>query len=280
VLRRLLLPFLAVALLSGVACSVDAALSSPTTNAAAHDDDGGVPNPQEVVGSVQPNKQPDGGSVGVCVVTAMTCSPDDDGVRVSTAKSCPVMADASVTACRVSTTGPSCGPSDAHGTDGVSCQTGDDCAAGFDCVDGDKGGVCRRTCCSSSCEGYTSQNGGPTFCDVQVALRSDSNNRPNVPVCLPIKSCTLLSNDCGEHETCAIVSEKGATGCVGRGTANVNDACNVDHCADGLTCLGSVGDRRCYKLCRTEGTDCGPNDICTTSSAFQDTNYGVCKSAQ
>ena len=109
-------------------------------------------------------------------------------------------ADAStkVSGCRVSagTTAPACDPAaaDTRGVDGVACQTGNDCAPGFDCVDGDQGAVCRRYCCSGVCDGYPAANNGPTFCDVQPVNRDDvtGGNRPTAPVCMPIKSCTLL----------------------------------------------------------------------------------------
>lgn len=163
------------------------------------------------------------------------------------------------------------------GVDGVACSKGTDCAPGFDCVDGEKGAVCRRYCCSGSCESQTSLNGGPTFCDVQtlVDYRRDD---VKAPVCMPVKTCKLLRDgECSAMETCAVINEKGDTGCVALGAAKAGDSCDKEHCASGLTCLGSPGDRRCYKLCKVDGKDCGPMQTCTTASIFQDTSFGVCK---
>ena len=75
----------------------------------------------------------------------------------------------------------------------------------------------------------------------------------------------------------AIVTEKGDTGCVASGTAKATDPCDEERCAAGLTCLGSYGDRRCYKLCRVEGSDCAAGKTCATGAVFQDTSFGVCK---
>jgi hypothetical protein len=95
---------------------------------------------------------------------------------------------------------------------------------------------------------------------------------------MPLKTCKLLlDGQCGDKETCAIVTDKGDTGCVPKGNANVGDPCDQEHCAADLTCLGSPGDRVCYKLCKTEGSDCGPMQKCTTGSVFTDTSFGVCK---
>jgi hypothetical protein len=163
------------------------------------------------------------------------------------------------------------------GVDGVVCSTGDDCAPGFDCVDGEKGSVCRRYCCSSlrSCANHFSQNGGPTFCDIQKLVDA---NPAKAPVCMPPqKSNPLTASECTDKETFGVVTEKGDTGCVPRGRATAGESCDEEHCSVDLTCLGNHGDRRCYKLCRTGGSDCGPTQTCTTGSVFQSTMYGVCK---
>jgi hypothetical protein len=198
-------------------------------------------------------------------------------------------ADASATdGCRLRDDGEGYAPScfragdsagaDRRGIDGVTCKTGADCAPGFDCVDGEKGSVCRRYCCMGTCEGQSSLNGGPTFCDVQKLV----DPAPHLaPVCMPIKTCKLLvEGDCGPKETCAIVTEKGVTGCVPRGSAKAGDSCDEEHCSVGLTCLGIPGNRRCYKLCRMEGAGadyCPPTQTCVTASLFQDNTVGVCK---
>lgn len=230
----------------------------------------------------------------LCGIASDKCMPDDDGTKHNYGLLCatpktkdagvPPIYDAGVTGCRVAkqtdgTYAPSCSPA-GQGVDGASCERGEDCAPGFDCVEGEKSGVCRRYCCSSSCDGHSSQNGGPTFCDIQKLVDS---NPHNAPVCMPIKTCKLLTpGACGAKETCAIVTEQGDTGCVAKGTAKVGQSCDDEHCDDSLTCLGTPGNRKCYQLCKTGSADCpssvrGEPQTCTTSSVFLDSAYGVCQ---
>lgn len=224
----------------------------------------------------------------LCRVTADTCSPDDDGYgRTAGTKECAEPVDAGADAepsndptpgCRLALGGsgvtPVCAEATRGGGDGVSCSSGADCAPGFDCVDGDKGATCRRYCCMGTCEGHLSQNGGATFCDVQKLLDTGAK----APVCMPLKPCTLLkAGECADTETCAVVTESGATGCVPIGPAQVGDSCDVQHCAVGLTCLGQPGNRRCYQLCKVGGGACGLNRTCMTSTIFDDPAYGVCQ---
>jgi hypothetical protein len=240
----------------------------------------------------------------LCAYTEGTCFPDDDGASSFdlAAPTCPSSStdnvkdastevdggDDNVTvtfgACRVEPVGsdattvkPACETANRQGTDGVSCTSGADCAAGFDCVVGEMGAVCRHYCCSGSCDGRTSKNGGSTFCDLQAIARPGGNQ--NVPVCVPLKSCKLLADgQCAATETCAVVTDDGVTGCVHVGGAKAGDSCDRDDCAANLTCLGSVGDRRCYQLCHVEGADCASNELCTTAALFQDMSFGVCRS--
>lgn len=198
-----------------------------------------------------------------------TCSPVPDAS----------VPPASVLGCRVTAVNgdvhTQCEAADLRGVDGATCEKGSDCAPGFDCVEGDKGAVCRRYCCSGSCESQLSRNGGSTFCDIGKVASVDPHM---IPVCMPIKACKLLRDaDCGDKETCAVVTDKGVTSCVPRGDAKVGDPCDDTHCDANLNCLGNPGDRHCYKLCRVDGNDCGPMETCTTGSVFQDTTFGVCK---
>lgn len=222
--------------------------------------------------------------------TNLSCLPDDDGTFSPPASiaRCATPLDAGIVdgsygnGCRiVADAGPTCftdGGADRTGTEGAACSTGYDCAPGYDCIVGtaNRGSVCRHYCCagSSACDDHSSQNGGPTFCDIQSLAVSGAP----VPVCMPIKKCRLLEpKDCNADETCAIVSDQGDTGCVAVGPQQVGDACDGAHCAAGLTCLGSAGARSCYQLCRTDDTSsvCGDKK-CTTSTIFLDMAYGVC----
>lgn len=226
----------------------------------------------------------------LCSFTGDRCMPDDDGTRLSRdAIPCAESDDAgssddtadggTVMGCRVSREGlgltTACLPAKATGTDGVSCNTGDDCAAGFDCVEGDKGGsVCRRYCCAGTCETQMSQNSGTTFCDVQRLV----DTAHKAPVCMPIKHCKLLEvGGCVDNETCAIVTASGESGCVAIGTAQAGDSCEEDHCGAGLTCVGQVGNRKCYQLCKVSGNTCAQGLICKTTTLFKDPEYGVCQ---
>jgi hypothetical protein len=158
----------------------------------------------------------------------------------------------------------------------VSCEHAKNCAPGFDCVKGDNGSVCRRYCCAGSCDESASQNAGPVFCDIQRLVDADDHR---APVCMPLKPCKLFApGDCGAAETCAIVNDKGTTGCVEGGAVKVDQPCDVDQCELGLTCLGRPGDRRCYKLCRIDGADCDSTQTCTPGSIFHDMAFGVCTS--
>lgn len=218
---------------------------------------------------------------GLCGATS-ACSPDNDGTQ--TPDGCATAPDAGLPAasyqgCHVTqvngTRVPRCEPADPLGVDGTTCAKSADCAPGFDCVEGDKGPVCRRYCCSGSCDAQLSRNGGSTFCDVGKLTDVDQHM---VPVCMPIKACKLLNpTDCGDKETCAVVNDKGSTSCVPKGDAKVGDACDETHCDSALNCLGNPGDRHCYKLCHVDGNDCGAMETCTTGSVFKDTTFGVCK---
>ncbi|MBX3226144.1 MAG: hypothetical protein KIT84_28775 [Labilithrix sp.] len=302
-LRRFLLPVFFLALPFGAAaaaCGVNEASSMLDT---------GAGSPTEQLGE-EPGTIDDGADAAgvtkvisgspLCGDVTTSCSPDEDGAQAPTKGACAFdggaasLVDASepAQACRIvknvsaqSSAATACTPAsaDVKGVDGVACKSANDCAPGFDCVDGESGAVCRRYCCGHTCEGVDSQNGGPTFCDVQPVVRPTPAPTPEeqvkAPVCMPIKACTLLEpGGCGRKESCAVVTPKGDTGCVSTDTQQAGESCEAKHCAEGLTCLGSPGDRTCYKLCRmTDGAACGPTQKCTTGATFKGTNYGVCR---
>jgi hypothetical protein len=219
----------------------------------------------------------------LCNVSAGSCLPDDEGktARPYGVQPC-ADADASTVTygCRIvgqsNRLAPNCEvKAERRGVDGVACTRGSDCAPGFDCVKGDKGGVCRRYCCagSTTCDTLTAQNGGVTFCDIQELV--DVGRR--APVCMPVKKCKLLvAGECDDGETCAVVTDKGETGCVETGNAQAGAPCDEEHCAAGLTCIGNAGDRRCYTLCRTGGDPCGPDQTCTPGTVLPEM-IGICK---
>lgn len=308
---RRFLPLALLAIPLAVACSLGdpAPSSSPAPSAKSAPNDGFSAGGTTTTGD---NEREAGTTVGspLCGVRVDTCTPDDDGTQNLDAGACGARVDLDATAkgksadastaepaCRVTlSAGPICPDgnhpdagsipnADTQGVDGVACQSDSDCARGFDCVageSGEKGNVCRRYCCAATCAGVTSHNGGPTFCDVRRIVRNPAAPSLQAPVCMPIKTCTLLKEgDCASTETCAVVNEKGATGCVLLPPSNDDPPkCDDAHCAKGKTCLGTVGDRSCYKLCKVNGgTECKAGEVCTTNSAFQDTSVGVCKPA-
>jgi hypothetical protein len=220
------------------------------------------------------------------------CMPDDDSSRITAGASrCVAGADAGDAGaaavdsmgCRihretVDSFAPKCSAVnvDTAGGDGSACKAGTDCTAGFDCVVGENGTKqCRHYCCAGTCKGRESQSGGATFCDVQDLV--DVNQK--APVCMPLKHCKLLgTGECSANESCAVVTENGDTGCVGVGEKQVGASCDTDHCAAGLTCLGTAGSRACFKLCKVSTSDCGAAQICATSTVFKDPSFGICQS--
>lgn len=218
---------------------------------------------------------------------ALDCLPDEDGTRGYAGYQCSLTmtgTGAEREACRVGVDpkkvgsteiAPHCEAATASGTDGATCGSGKECAAGFECVQEDRGGRCRHYCCTDTCEGVASQSGGRTFCDVQPVLPTSAS----MPVCMPLKDCKLLTaGQCSADETCAVVNASGDSGCVKLGAAQVNDSCETDHCAVGLTCIGQPGSRKCYALCKVNASgSCGASLVCKTSALFKDPSYGVCQ---
>lgn len=160
------------------------------------------------------------------------------------------------------------------GVDGAACARSADCASGFECVGSP--GQCRQYCCSQD-----SCNALIQFCDIQQTAADPSTRTYKVPVCMPLRACTLLSPGCPADETCGIVAPNGATSCVALGLAKAGDSCESDHCGGGLACLGDVGTRQCYQLCHTANpTECMASQKCRTGGAvFPDPAFGLCESA-
>jgi hypothetical protein len=170
---------------------------------------------------------------------------------------------------------PSC-ESAGSAQDGSWCQSAAECAPGYDCVGA---GTCQHYCCSGRC-------GPGAFCDIQLAIQSEIK----IPVCMPIHpigGCDLLApagapGGCPMGATCAVVSGNGVTSCVAIGAAELGQECDTDHCAAGLVCLGTPGERKCYELCHTGGndggSDCHPPLRCAGGlPLFPDPSVGICQ---
>jgi hypothetical protein len=223
------------------------------------------------------------------------CYPDDP----STAKACDLAPDGgpynatsgydnAKLACRVqaspnSAAGvqPVCAPAGTAG-DGSWCKSSEECAPTYDCVGA---GTCQRYCCSGNSECLTAE-----FCDIQTTVATSSIE---VPVCMPIHpagGCTLLdptsccSGTAACAQTCAVVREDGATSCVAVGAAKAGESCDYDHCAAGLVCLGTPGQRLCFQLCHVGATsssnECSasPQQSCKGGlPLFPDPTIGICQ---
>jgi hypothetical protein len=111
---------------------------------------------------------------------------------------------------------------------------------------------------------------------------------------MPVRPCGLPgeSTDAGRcaqgNETCAVVlvglvsDSVPAASCVQAGMAGVGASCEVDHCAPGLTCIGSWGNKICYTLCDTTdaSSECVGSQVCSGGlPLFPDPTTGVCKQA-
>jgi hypothetical protein len=167
------------------------------------------------------------------------------------------------------------------GGDGSACATVSDCAPGFECVGA---GTCRRYCCGGTCD-------DTHFCDVQSEVASGVDEAGVVvPVCMPVTPCALPGESadaggCGvQGRGCAVVLVGTATdlapaaSCVDTGAAGVGESCDVEHCADGLTCIGSWGNGICYMLCDAAVPTCPAGQVCSGGlPLFPDPLTGVCK---
>ena len=229
----------------------------------------------------------------LCHVDSTSCMPDDDGYQrspYSSGAACATAppssgdaapADFASRGCRIgrlpgsTIIAPQCFATAAPtGSDGATCDVGEDCAPGLDCIVGDKGTKsCRHYCCGGTCKGNLS-NGSATFCDVQ----SLADVPQKAPVCMPLKRCNrlLAVGECSATESCTVVTEAGDTGCVAIGDKQVGQSCDESHCAAKLTCLGQPGSRKCFKLCKVSASDCPNAQSCITSAAFKDMDFGVC----
>jgi hypothetical protein len=169
------------------------------------------------------------------------------------------------------------------GRSGSACAAPTDCASGFECVGGGPMNVCRPYCCGGQDRCASDDAGTGEFCDIQSAVPSQTS----VPVCMPVRPCTLLNDADAAHadcmhrsETCSVVSDDGVTSCVSVGPVPVGGGCDTDHCAADLVCLGTPGQRRCYQLCLTMGgtSDCPSTQTCKGGlPLFPDPRVGICQ---
>lgn len=252
-------------------------------------DDAGHPNDGGIATDVPTSVTPSASTLGspLCNAAAwMGCYPDDP----TAAKACNLAPDGGVystaagydnvpLACHVermkggSDVKPVCTPAGGAG-DRMACRESIDCAPGYECVSDH---TCRHYCCAGSCSKQDE------FCDIQAAA---SDPALTVPVCMTTRSCGLLdqptdAGSCPRNQTCAVVHENGDTSCVVAGQGQAGDSCDTDHCMRGLTCVGTSGHRRCYKLCHTmaKTSECpSAKQMCTGGlPLFPVPGIGICQ---
>lgn len=164
-----------------------------------------------------------------------------------------------------------CGPA-GQATDGVVCNTAQDCSPGMGCAaTPNSGGVCKSYCCGDP-EGCPAK----TYCAAQpMAEDTSSDKKAEIPVCIPAVNCELLSNKgCTDPSlVCSIVRADGTTSCIPPGEGELNEACP---CAAGFVC--SKLTNQCKKLCKV-GFDemyCGAMGACQAGSSGFPESFGVC----
>jgi hypothetical protein len=142
------------------------------------------------------------------------------------------------------------------------CQTAADCADGLGCG---ATNLCLHYCC-----GFAEDCPELTYC-APAAIAEEPEAEPSVPLCVPVKDCALLDDDCAETETCSIVREDGTTSCIPAGAGETCDPCP---CAQGYIC--SKGPNVCLKLCHTARSDeCGMG-FCQGGASNYPSDIGVC----
>jgi len=210
------------------------------------------------------------------------CLPDEANACVEDAGS--NTDDAGLESCRVvlganQTTSSMC-VSAGQGGDGASCQSGADCSPGYECVGT---GTCRHYCChDDSCTTMTADSTtyDTYFCDV---ASEHASSGAKVPVCQVVVKCSPLTNDtCGPDQACTVVEINGGNDfvatCDAIGTAKLGDSCETTHCAAGLACFGTIGQRTCQQLCDDQNP-CPSNATCNMKSqALMSFGVGVCNS--
>lgn len=165
-------------------------------------------------------------------------------------------------------------------TDGQSCNSGADCAPGFECVGT---GTCRHYCChDDACTTLTKDSGGYStyFCDLATEHAASG---AVVPVCSQVYKCTPFVTQCPTDQTCTIVEIDGGSDyvatCDASGEGQAGDQCETQHCAANYACIGNIGSRTCQQLCDSVHKCSGTAATCNMQSpalAQFNGTVGVC----
>jgi hypothetical protein len=183
-------------------------------------------------------------------------------------------------ACDLSASGqPFCRSVGAGSTQGIQCNIGSECAAGYSCIAPDGLATTNATTCHEFCDDDADCSGQGGFCDVPVA---GTAVKACTTTCTPIShvgcqlafACTpALSADASRwHTDCRRVG-LGAQG----------SACTADdQCRRNLICAGGAS-KICTKVCRMDapgGSGCnGASGSCTrlgTGAIFGGVEFGAC----
>jgi len=161
-----------------------------------------------------------------------------------------------------------CVPADGMAAVGASCFTASDCGPGLGCV----ALGCRPYCCGDLEACPPSTYCAPTPI-AKGELPTNDTQAPDIPVCMPAKTCTLLDpTSCGPQQTCTVVRADGTTSCVDPGPHTAGEPCP---CAAGFMCATGKGE--CLQLCAMDLPDSCPNgSICQGDPASFPPGFGVC----
>ncbi len=162
------------------------------------------------------------------------------------------------------------------------CSSPSDCAAGYQCHEGQ----CRRYCRDDSvCGG----RGG------ECLLRRAGSERTDDAMCT--KSCDPdfeadHSEHCPNTFSCYLFvvgsdeDRRGVTDCRPTGPVAVDEDCSEDRCGEGLACIRFTDadgneSRRCQRRCRVDDQTCPGGDACqgfSDPTRVGNVEYGFCRS--
>lgn len=193
--------------------------------------------------------RPSGGTlkgVRYCQVTCDLLSPTDPSSKLTACEEGQT--------CALSASGARCVNHEGDATQGETCKTVTDCAAGFTC----NGGQCKQWC---SIEKGQCARG--TECVASDVIANDQGLglcELSCPASIPAGDECLTFPNCGcpANQTCRPLAD-GTRGCSSVGTNPLQGACGKDQdCGAGMTCVDSL----CRPLCETSSAICADNSQC------------------
>jgi hypothetical protein len=160
------------------------------------------------------------------------------------------------------------------GEPGSACNDSLECGALHACVEVDERAVCRPVYCPlpSVCLK------GSYYQEAPLRVNGATRRDINVPVCLPVDNCTLLSqpSPCPGNKVCTVVGSERDTTCLEPGSAKVGESCDpTGRCAEGLLC--SRFSNQCVKICHVDpnAKEC-PTGTCQGGNRSLPDGFGIC----